>query len=171
MQEGEGFYRLRPEWITLADAHDAQGMAHAMYTDLKKHYYNGVLIPPEAIKKLMETVVSVLYSDHEWSEEDIAFLENKFKELNQYYPTETAEEDIPEVLKAVLPQLMKSGMAVVPSGAIVPSGQVGQVHMEFVRHKPRKQRRWDKAKTIVGAIFKTAVYWLALLGLLTLMGL
>lgn len=177
MRNGNGNFSLRPEWVSLAEAHDAFGMANAMYTDLKHHYYNGMFIPPEAIEKLMEAVVSVLYSDHQWSEDDIGVLESKFSEFNQYYPKEVEGADIPEVIKAILPHLMKNGDCVFPSsdsampGAMMPSVGTSHVHMEFVRHKSKKQRRWDKTKTIVSTIFKTAVYWLALLGLLTLIGL
>lgn len=179
MKDQDGFYRLRPEWIALADTKNIFGMATAMYSDLKHHYYNGTFIPPEAIKDLMNTVKAVLHSDHEWSDEEVKALEDKFTELNQFYLSETVKEDIPEVLRAALPQLMKSGMTVVPGniqpGMIPVPGNIqpgmGQVHMEFVRHKPKKKRRWDAVKIVVGAIFKTVVVWLAILGLLVLIGL
>lgn len=169
MQEGNGSFHLKPEWVEIANDKDVDRMAGALYFDLKQHKHNGAMIHPSQVEEMIHLVQKVLYTDYDWNEEEVSNLGKKFIELNKYSPTEMEESQLSPVIKAIMPELIKSA-ALAPS-IMGPGHGTGSIHMEFVRHKPKKFSKWIFAKNIVVSTFKIVVYWLALLGLLMLLGL
>ncbi len=169
MQDGKGHYRLKPEWVGIANDKDVFRMASALYFDLKQHKHNGVMIHPAQVEEMVAFVQKVLYSDYDWSEEEIGNLGKEFIELNKYSPTEMEESQITPIIKAMMPQLMKGFNLIPPNGE--QEFETTSVHMEFVRHKPKKKNKWGFIKDEAVSIFKMIICWLALLGLLMLLGL
>lgn len=161
MEEGNGFYRLNPDWEPIANEKNVFGMANAMYADLKQHMFGGVMIPQESINELMFITQKVLHADFGWSEEELRALGDKFTELNQYYLDETEESHIfPPSALMVIPHLGQNGL--IPGTT--------HIHMEIVRKKKDRSGSLHVKEIIMG-IVEIAVCCLAIIGLMFLIGL
>ncbi len=161
MEEGNGDFRLNPNWEPIANDKDVLGMANAMYADLKQHMFSGVMIPQESISQLMYIVKKVLYADFGWNKEELEALNDKFVELNKYYPEEVeGNPEIPSAALMVAPNLIPSGIM----------HRMGNVHMEVVKNK-RDKSDLLRVKEIVIGLVEIVVCCLAIIGLLALIGL
>ena len=198
--EYEGF-RLHPDWEPIAAEKNPFRMANVLYTDLKKHVYEGVLPPREAVDEMINVVKFVLERDFYWNREQIDEFEEQFIQLNQYYsPEEKIREmveqnkerihnsQLPDELKALLSRLSDGGAdvhitTVGPDGQIMRGFEIPVSPVETQPQIPQKELdraservvKWAKLKSKLKlafvVFFKAMVYWLALFGLLTLLGL
>jgi hypothetical protein len=173
MQGDNGNFRLNPDWEEIATQKNVLAMANALYADVKKYFYDGKYIPLEDVNELVDLVKEVLKSDYNWTEEQIEDLKNTFDDLNKYYPKNIQDiEIIPEGLRNILQQIQGRGIVAFPVVGGDTSSQPAPIHVEFKRKRKRKKSRkiefvWYSIK----AFFRVVIYWLAILGLLTLLGL
>ena len=192
--EYEGF-RLHPDWEPIADQQDPLRMANVLYTDLKKNMYQGIIPPKEAVTEMINVIKFILERDFYWSRDQLDEFEQNFLQLNQYYsPEEKMKEMVdynrnniqnsrlPKELKDILSQLSDVGgdIQITTSG---PDGHIISNRPMYFSPPLRKtghgaetsKRHRNKTiytlKTLFYVFFKATVYWLALFGLLTLLGL
>lgn len=186
-------FQFPPEWEGVAHSRDPLKMANTLYDNLKKQKHSGIIPHPDTIKYIIHTLKGILYREYEWDVEQLEELEEKFKELNKYYPTSQP----PGTKEVTLPYppmlgniLRKNELSDIFLG-LVPIGNIqnlppNEKHFNFFPGKKEnnlvevteinrennleKNNKWKITKNIIKVVFKVAIYWLALIGIITLLG-
>ena len=169
-------FQFPPEWEEVALSKNPLRMANTLYDNLKKQKHSGIIPHPDTIKYIIRMLKDILYRDFEWSVEQIFELENKFKELNKYYPT-SQPPGTKEVILQNIPMLdsflQKNKSSNIHFGLIsVPVDKWNNIISEKKENniEKKKNNKWKIIKNIVEIAFKVAIYWLALIGIFTLLG-
>ena len=174
-------FQFPPEWEGVALSRDPLRMANTLYDNLKKQKHSGIIPHPDTIKYIIHMLKGILYREYEWDIEQLEELEKKFKELNKYYPTSqppgTKEVILPNIpmLDDILQknELSSIYLGIVPMGNIqnlLPNEKHNNNFFPEKKENTLKKRKWKIVKNIIKIIFNVAIYWLALIGIITLLG-
>jgi hypothetical protein len=193
-------FRLNPEWEPVATERDPLKMANALYTDLKKHVYQGILFSKETIQEMINVVKFVLEKDFFWDVEQTEEFEEYFKNLNQYYSPENKINEFIEDIKSktgdlkthpdlngIISRLVKEG-ATIEIGALdsndkfkdydslnrILSSRQEVISESDSNDKPNKYEILSKTKKIVInfliGLLVTLIIWMLMSSLLILLG-
>ena len=184
-------FQFPPEWEGVALSKNPLRMANTLYDNLKKQKHSGIIPHPDTIKYIIHTLKSILYREYEWDIEQLDELEKKFKELNKYYPT-SQPPGTKEVILPNIPMLddilQKNELPNIFLGLISVDNNYkklvkqmnpelfsdGKHNNNFSSEKKEntleKNSKWIIVKSIIKIVFKIVVYWLALIGIFTLLG-
>ena len=144
-------FEFPKEWIKIAMSRNSLSMATLVYDSIKKQKHSGIFPHPELIDTMLNVLKNILYEEYGWNQEQLDNLQSKFEELNKYYPTSQ------------------------PGGTIeirMPSNAPLNERRELQQKGEKKSfitKNHIKSAFIIG--FEIIVYWLALIGLITLLGL
>jgi len=145
-------FEFPKEWVKIAMSRNSLSMAALVYDSIKKQKHSGVFPHPELIDTMLNVLKNILYEEYGWQQEQLDKLQNKFEELNKYYPTSQPEGTI----------------EVRMSSNDLLNGKEGQQEKRGKNKKVFIKKEFIKA--LFRIIFEITIYWLALIGLITLLG-
>jgi len=170
---GDEEFHLRPEWEQAALEKDSQKMANVLYYDLKQQKHSGIIPHPDSIYRMIESVDDILYREYHWNDDQLKKFREEFSELNKYYPTSQPENTIEITLpySAMMDNRINRDhilpLHISPRNNKCPQQNSGTV--EIISKKEEK-KIWTITKDVIQVVFKIVVYWLAINGLVTLLG-
>ena len=163
----EGF-RLKPEWEQGALEKDPQKMANGLYYDLKQQKHSGIIPHPDKISRMVDLVDDILCRDYHWNTDQLKMFREEFNELNKYYPTSQPDNTI----EITLPYSAMMDNRI-NRDHILPIYSMSRNNLsQQNRELPKKQEKrvWRIIKDVIQVVFKIVVYWLAINGLVALLG-
>ena len=182
-------FQFPPEWEGVALSRDPLKMANTLYDNLKKQKHSGIIPHPDTIKYIIHMLKGILYREYEWDIEQLDELEKKFKELNKYYPTSqppgTKEVILPNIpmlddilqknelssiYLGIIPKEEYRKLAKQSNPNLLPNEKHNNNFFPEKKENNLKKRKWIIVKNIIKIVFSVVIYWLALIGIFTLLG-
>ncbi len=163
-------FRLKPEWEQVALEKNPQKMANALYYDLKQQKHSGIIPHPDSIYRMIDLVDDILYKEYHWNNDQLKEFRDGFNELNKYYPTSQPENTIEITLpySAIMDNRINRDNILPLHISSTPWNNSSQQNRELP--KKQEKRVWRIIKDVIQVAFKIVVYWLAINGLVTLIG-